>query len=88
MVRFYNTSDVSYSEWRFEIKCLSTDPDITPNVLSQAIRRSLRGTARKMLIPLGENATVEDTCILSKLDALFGNISTTGVWQTVWVFTY
>lgn len=69
--------DVSYSEWRYEIRCLSADPDILPSVLVQAIRRSLRGTAKKILIPLGERATSEN--ILDKLDILFGDISTKGM---------
>jgi len=66
--------DISYSEWRFEVQCLSIDPDVSPNVLTQAIRRSLRGTARKMLIPLGPRVRTKD--ILTKLDILFGDIST------------
>lgn len=69
--------DVSYVEWRFEVKCLEQDTDLNPSVVIQAIRRSLRGTARKMLIPLGEKALVVD--IIAKLDALFGDISTSGM---------
>ena len=45
------------------------------HLLMQAIRNSLRGAARDMLIPLGENASVED--ILNKLDGFYGNVSTT-----------
>ncbi|OWF47305.1 hypothetical protein KP79_PYT26188 [Mizuhopecten yessoensis] len=40
----------------------------------QAIRRSLRGIARRMLIPIGDNAISRE--ILSKLDSLFRDIST------------
>ena len=69
--------DVTYSEWRFEIKCLQGDPGVSSGHLLQAMRRSLRGTARKMLIPLGERATTSE--ILDKLDALFSDISTNGM---------
>jgi hypothetical protein len=69
--------DVSYSEWRFELRCLQNDPEVSESRLLQAIRRSLRGTARKMLIPLGEKATINE--ILNKLDALFSDISTNGM---------
>lgn len=69
--------DVTYAEWRFEIKCLEGDPDISSNLLLQSIRRSLRGTARKMLISLGEKASLVD--ILTKLDSLFGEVSTNGM---------
>lgn len=65
--------DVSYKEWRFEVQCLIGDPDIKPNLLIQSIRRSLRGTAKTMLIPLGEKAGVKQ--ILDKLDILFGEIA-------------
>ena len=69
--------DVTFEEWRFEIKCLVSDDEITTNMLIQSIRRSLKGTARKMLIPLGEKATVAD--ILHKLDTIFGDVSTKGM---------
>lgn len=69
--------DVSYQEWHFEVSCLANDPDVQPNILIQAIRKSLRGTARKLLIPLGENATVAQ--IMHKLDNFFGDISTNGM---------
>lgn len=41
----------------------------------QAIRTSLRGSARDMLIPLGESATVDE--ILQKLDGFYDDPSTT-----------
>ncbi|XP_048775570.2 uncharacterized protein LOC125680172 [Ostrea edulis] len=69
--------DVSYKEWRYEVQCLLGDPDIKESLLIQSIRRSLRGTAKTMLIPLGERANVQK--ILSKLDILFGEISTNGM---------
>ena len=66
--------DVSFVELRFEIRCLMSDPDISPGVQVQAIRQSLRGTARKVLVSLGEGATATE--ILRKLDSLFGDVST------------
>ncbi|XP_021351422.1 paraneoplastic antigen Ma3 homolog [Mizuhopecten yessoensis] len=69
--------DVTYPEWRFEIRCLDGDTEISQSLLEQAIRRSLRGTARRMLIPLGEKATPKE--VLYKLDALSGETSTHGM---------
>ena len=69
--------DVTYQEWRFEVSCLLNDDEISHNQLVQAMRRSLRGTARKLLIPLGEKASVED--ILQKLDVMFGDVSSKGM---------
>lgn len=69
--------DVTYLEWRFEIRCLMHDSESSPPRLSQAIRGSLRGTARSVMVSLGENAPVD--AILSKLDKLFGDVSTPGM---------
>lgn len=65
--------EISYPEWRFEINCLLNDPEMTESLIFQAIRSSLRGTARKMLLPMGEKATVEQ--IMTKLDSLYGETS-------------
>ncbi len=46
---------------------------MSEQVLLQAMRKSLRGTARRMLIPLGETATCRQ--IVDKLNGLFGNVS-------------
>lgn len=66
--------ETSYEVWNFEVKCLRKSDYLPEHLLLQAIRNSLRGTARSMLVPLGENATVEN--ILDKLDGFFGNVST------------
>lgn len=66
--------DVTYDVWRYETKCLISDDTLSQSVALQIIRRSLRGTARQILIPLGEKASMTD--ILQKLDTLFGNVST------------
>lgn len=65
--------EVSFEVWRFELKCVMIDDSIDDSLVLQAIRRSLRGTARQMLIPLGEKATCQD--IIAKLDTLYGNVS-------------
>ena len=69
--------DCVFSEWRYEVKCLINDPDFNDRSILLAIRRSVKGTARKIMIPLGETATVSD--ILDKLDAMFGDVSTKGM---------
>ena len=78
---FFNGSEepqkgeTSYETWSFEVKCLKNSNYLPDHLLMQAIRNSLRGAARDMLIPLGENASVED--IVNKLDGFYGNVSTT-----------
>ena len=61
--------------WNFEVKCLKSNEYLSEHLLLQAMRNSLRGVARDMLIPLAENASVDD--ILQKLDGFFGNVATT-----------
>ncbi|XP_021347673.1 uncharacterized protein LOC110460701 [Mizuhopecten yessoensis] len=69
--------DVLYSDWRYEIRCLMSDQELSQSTVVQAIRRSLRGVARRTLVHLGEKATPQE--ILTKLDALFGDIATHGM---------
>ena len=69
--------DVTYREWRYEVQCLMNDPEIKETTIIQSIRRSLRGTAKTMLIPLGEKARVRE--ILDKLNILFGEVSNNGM---------
>lgn len=63
--------ETSYEVWNLEVKCLQKSylPD---HILLQSIRNSLKGSARSMLVPLGENASVDD--ILNKLDGFYGNV--------------
>ena len=66
--------ETSYEVWNFEAKCLAKSAYLPEHLLLQAIRNSLKGTARSLLVPLGETASVQD--ILSKLDGFYGNVST------------
>ncbi len=66
--------EVAYEVWNFEVKCLQNNGFIPNHVLLQAIRNSLKGTARSMLVSLGEQATVEE--VLHKLDSFYGNVCT------------
>ena len=65
--------EVSYEVWSFEVKCLQNSNLLTEDLLKQHIRNSLKGSARGMLVPLGEGASV--TAILNKLDGFYGNVS-------------
>lgn len=65
--------ECSYEVWNFEVKCLQNSPDLQEHVLLQSVRNSLKGSARSLLVPLGENAKVAD--ILNKLDGFYGNVS-------------
>ncbi|XP_052691447.1 uncharacterized protein LOC128169325 [Crassostrea angulata] len=64
--------EVSFDVWSYEVRCLKTQ--YPESVILQSVRSSLKGTAREMLIPLGETATVD--IILQKLDDFYGNVYT------------
>ena len=66
--------ETSYEVWNFEVKCLQKSNYLPDHLLLPAIRNSLKGTARSMLVPLGESAYVKD--ILLKLDGFYGKVST------------
>ena len=68
-------ADISYDQWRYEVRCLLTEGSHSEKLILQALRRSVRGTAAAVLLHMGEGATVET--ILKKFDVIFGNILTT-----------
>ena len=65
--------ETTYEVWAFEVKCLKNVQELPEHTLLQSIRNSLRGSARDMLIPLGELATVDQ--ILEKLEGFYGIVS-------------
>lgn len=66
--------EVGYEVWHYDVKCLQRDPVYAPSVILQTIRRSLKGTASRVLLAVGEMATVEQ--ILAKFDSIYGNVFT------------
>lgn len=66
--------EVTYEVWSLEVKCLRNIQELPEYSLLQSIRNSLRGSARDVIIPLGENATVDQ--ILDKLEGFYGIVST------------
>lgn len=66
--------EVTYEVWSLEVKCLRHIQELPEYSLLQSIRNSLRGCARDVIIPLGENATVDQ--ILDKLEGFYGIVST------------
>lgn len=66
--------DTTYEVWNFEVKCLQNAHFLPDHIILQAMRNSLKGEARSMLVSLGENATIDE--ILERLDGFYGNVST------------
>ena len=66
--------ETSYEVWNYEVKCLQKSDYLTEQVILNSIRASLRGAARELLVPLGEEASIDE--VLQKLDGFYGNVST------------
>lgn len=64
-------SDSSYDLWKYEVTCLMKESQ-SEEALLQAIRRSVKGEAAKVIMRLGVGASVEE--ILFKLDSIYGNV--------------
>ena len=65
--------ETTYEVWSLEVKCLQSSSVLPEPILLQSIRNSLKGSARSLLVPLEQNATVAD--ILAKLDGFYANVS-------------
>ena len=72
------TKDMGYTQWRYHVRCLITDPTYqhAQHLIMQAVRQSLRGMAADVVIYLGETTTPQD--VLDKFDTLFGDVLTGG----------
>ena len=65
--------ETTYEVWGLEIKCLYSSSVLPEPFLLQSNRNSLNGSARRILVTLGHNATVAD--ILAKYDGFYANVS-------------
>jgi hypothetical protein len=69
-------SKASFEEWEYDIKCLGKE-GVADTRIKQAIRKSVRGEPAKVLIRLGDEATVVE--ILHKFRGIYGSIEKGGV---------
>ena len=63
--------DSSYDQWRYEVECRRKEK-YSDSVISQAIRRSLRGDAGRVVMRLGPEATIAE--MLDKMESVFGTV--------------
>lgn len=63
-------SDVTFDVWLFEVRCLLRDGLYPMDLITQSVRRSLRGEAGRLAMHLGEEATAEE--IIRKLQRVYG----------------
>ncbi|KAK3096074.1 hypothetical protein FSP39_022756 [Pinctada imbricata] len=65
--------DATYDLWKYEVECLMRDKYSDP-LITQAIRRSVKGEAARVIMRLGSEASVIE--IIDKLESIFGSIDT------------
>lgn len=68
-----NKGETTYDLWRYEINCLMKEKIYELDVITHAVRHSLRGEAGRVSMRLGTDATVHQ--ILQKLDSVYGNVA-------------
>lgn len=61
-----------FEEWLLEVKCIRDSRLYHEDILKQAIRSSLSGTARRVLLTLKVDATIDE--IIDKLKSIYGNV--------------
>lgn len=75
---FYGESatkgEADYEQWRYEVKSLVHEGSCKNEVIMQAIRRSVRGEASRILMRLGTGAT--PNTILEKFESVYGTVDT------------
>lgn len=64
--------EATYAQWVYEVKCLLIEKTHKPEVIAQAIRRSLRGEASNLVRRLGIGATIPE--ILDKFKSVYGEV--------------
>lgn len=65
--------EASYEVWKFEVACLQRASIYPDAHILQAVRQSLKGQARDILLTVGDSATSAD--VLTKLNGIYGIVS-------------
>lgn len=76
---FSGKGDTPYELWKYDLKCLQSSNLYTETVVSEAIRRSLKGEAAMVMVRMGDASVSQ---LLHKLDGYFGNVATEGACLT------
>ena len=65
--------DSSFEAWKYEVVCSLKDKVHSDQAIGQAIRKSLTGKAKQVLMNSGTTANIDE--ILKKLERVFGNVA-------------
>ena len=64
---------IDFDVWRYEVNCCVKEGVYTEHAILQAIRNSLKGKARSVLLHVGELPRVSE--IIEELEGIYGNVS-------------
>ena len=67
-------NEATYEEWRYKVECIKKDGIYSEQIIAQAVRKSLKGPDKRVLLPLGPSVSIKD--MLSRLEGVFGNVAT------------
>ncbi|XP_053390050.1 trichohyalin-like [Mercenaria mercenaria] len=76
-------SEVTLNEWKAEIRSLIATALYPEKIITQAVRKSLKGQAKKVLLNLDPNARAEE--IIERTEDIFGDMSSK---QTIYTEFY
>ena len=66
-------TEASFEEWKYEVECIRKEKEHSDVAITQAVRKSLRGQAKRVILPLGTSANI--TCLMERLENVFGNVA-------------
>ena len=66
--------EVIYDQWKYEVRGLMTSGKFSEEMILQAMRRSVKGEASRVLMRLGGDVTYEE--VMRKFDSVYGVIET------------
>ena len=62
--------EATYEQWRYEVKCLLQQNRYSTPAILDAVRRSLKGEAKNIVVRMGFSASIDD--ILAKFESVYG----------------
>ena len=66
-------TEASFEEWKYEVECIRKEKEHSDVAITQAVRKSLRGQAKRVILPLGTSANI--ACLMERLENVFGNVA-------------
>ena len=66
-------TEASFEEWKYEVECIRKEKEHSDVAITQAVRKSLRGQAKRVILPLGTSANI--ACLMESFENVFGNVA-------------